>query len=52
MNIQKCLYHNYQSPTAVVLEISSDGVLCQSPTISTGFDGSTMENVDREVFEW
>lgn len=52
MNIQKCLYHDYQSPTAVVLEISSNGVLCQSPTISKGFDGSTMDNVDREVFEW
>ena len=52
MNIQKCLYHDYQSPTAVVLEISSDGVLCQSQQIESAFDGSTMENVDREVFEW
>ena len=52
MNIQKCLYHDYQSPTAVVLEISLDGVLCQSPGLSLGFDGSTMENVDREEFEW
>ena len=48
MNIQKCLSHDYQSPTAVVLEISLDGVLCQS----RAFDASTMENVDREVFEW
>lgn len=52
MNIQKCLYHDYQSPTSVVLEISLNGVLCQSQTILTGFDGSTMDNVDREVFEW
>lgn len=48
MNILECLYHDYQSPTAVVLEISSDGVLCQSQH----FDGSTMENVDRDGFEW
>ena len=52
MNIQKCLYHDYQSPTAVVLEISLDGVLCQSQSIMSSFDGSTMENVDREAFEW
>ena len=48
MNILKCLSHDYQSPTAVVLEISSDGVLCQSQA----FNASTWEDVDREVFEW
>ena len=52
MNIQKCLSHDYQSPTAVVLKISAEGVLCQSPDVSTGFDGSTMENIGREEFEW
>ena len=49
MNILKCLSHDYQSPTVVVLKISSEGVLCQSQLI---IDGSTMENVDREAFEW
>ena len=48
MNIPKCLSHDYQSPTAVVLEISLDGVLCQSQD----FNDSTWENVDREAFEW
>lgn len=52
MNIRKCLCHDYQSPTAVVLEISTDGVLCQSPGLPPVFDGSTMEDVDRETFEW
>ncbi len=50
MNILKCLSHDYQSPTASVVEISSQGVLCQSSSLN--FDESTMENVDREVFEW
>ena len=48
MNILKCLDHDYQSPAMVVLEISLDGVLCQSQH----FNASTMENVDRDVFEW
>ena len=52
MNIQRCLYHDYQSPTAVALEISLCGVLCQSQSTSTSFDDSTMENVDREEFQW
>lgn len=52
MNIKKFLSHDYQSPTVLVLEISSDGVLCQSQTLMFGFDKSTMENVDRDVFEW
>ena len=52
MNIQKCLYHDYQSPTAVVMKISLFGVLCQSQTGIPGFDGSNMEDVDRDVFEW
>lgn len=50
MNIKKCLYHDYQSPTAVVLEISSDGVLCQSK--EPMFGDSTIEDLDRDVFEW
>lgn len=52
MNMLKFLLHDYQSPTAVVLEISLDGVLCQSQTPMFGFGDSTMENVDREGFEW
>ncbi len=52
MNIKKCLNHDYQSPIAVVLEISTNGVLCQSLGLTSGFDGSTMENVDRDEFEW
>lgn len=52
MNMQNFLSLDYQSPTVVVLEISSDGVLCQSQTQISDFDGSTMENVDRDVFEW
>ena len=52
MNMQKILSRNYQSPAVVVLEISLDGVLCQSQQIESAFRGSTMENVDREVFEW
>lgn len=50
MNILKCLSHDYQSPTASVVEISSQGVLCQSPSLN--FDDSTMENVGREEFIW
>ena len=51
MKILKCLSHDYQSPTASVMEISSQGVLCQSPGLK-GFDDSTMENVGREEFIW
>lgn len=50
MNILKCLSHDYQSPTASVVEISSQGVLCQSTSLN--FDDSTMENVGREEFIW
>ena len=49
MNIQKCLCHDYQSPAMIELEISLDGVLCQS---QFSFDFSTMEDVEREAFEW
>lgn len=52
MNILKCLSHDYQSPTATVSELYPCGVLCQSQDIETGFNPSTMENVDRDVFEW
>ena len=51
MSILKCLSHDYQSPTASVMEISSQGVLCQSPGLRD-FGDSTMENVDREEFNW
>ena len=50
MNMQNFLSLDYQSPTAVVLEISSDGVLCQSK--EPMFGDSTIEDVDRDVFEW
>lgn len=52
MNITKCLSHDYQSPTTVVEKISIEGVLCQSLQTQIGFNESTMENVDRDVFEW
>ena len=52
MNMQNFLSLDYQSPTAVVLEISSDGVLCQSSNLTSGFDGSSMENIDRDAYEW
>ena len=52
MNKQNFLSHDYQSPAVLVMVISSDGVLCQSQTQIFDFDGSTMENVDRDVFEW
>ena len=49
MNIPKCLSNNYQPPTVVVYELSSDGVLCISKEYAVS---TTMEDVDREIFEW
>ena len=51
MKIMKKSSCDYQMPTVVIMETALEGVLCLSEQ-SGFFDGSAVENVGREEFEW
>lgn len=52
MKIMNKTFCDYQKPTAVVMDVALEGVLCLSQPEETGFVDSTMENLGREEFEW
>lgn len=49
MKIMNKTFCDYQMPTVVIMEAALEGVLCLS---EQSFEGSAVENVGREEFEW